>query len=199
VVFYLHNRYKKYAMKKIILAGFLFLVVKITVGQYTEYGLKAGVNLASFKIGSNTTTDSRTGFHVGGLAHIHLAPPIAFQPEIVFSSQGADHGNGTKDKVNYINVPLLAQLMLGQGFRLETGPQVGFLVSAQSKNGHSETSMRNNFKKTDFSWSFGAGFLTTSRLGLDVRYNLGISNISTINPEIQNRVWQLGLFYQCNR
>ena len=45
--------------------------------------------------------------------------------------------------------------------------------------------------------SFGGGYLVRSGLGVDVRYNLGISNISENNDvDVKNRVWQFGLFYQ---
>jgi hypothetical protein len=131
------------------------------------------------------------------LAHIHLSRSFAIQPEVVFSAQGAEYGN-TKLKANYVNIPVLAQYMFGNGFRLQTGPQLGILAGSEVKNGSTETDLDDVFKTTDFSWSFGTSYLTKSGLGLDARYNLGLSNINKNDngAEIKNRVWQLGLFYQ---
>lgn len=137
-----------------------------------------------------------TGFHAGGLAHIHLNRHFALQPELVYSSQGAEYGSSSKTKLNYINVPVLGQYMFGNGLRLQTGPQVGFLTTAKSKDASEETSIQNSLKDADFSWSFGAGYLSKQGLGIDVRYNLGITDISKNTVDMKNRVWQVGLFYQ---
>jgi hypothetical protein len=86
--------------------------------------------------------------------------------------------------------------MFGDGFRVQTGPQVGLLLNAKSEHNNAEADIDNNYKKGDFAWTFGAGYLSHSGLGVDVRYNLGISNISKTTPDVMNRVWQFGLFYQ---
>lgn len=185
-------------MKPIIL---LFLVIGFTLtglaqGSNVEFGIKGGVNFARFKLQPSHNTDSRVGFHVGMLTHIHLSDRFALQPELMYSSQGADYDNDRQDKFNYVNIPVLVQLMFGEGFRLQTGPQVGFLASAKFENEDAEADIDDNFKRGDFSWSFGAGYLGRSGIGVDARYNLGISNISKTNPDVENRVWQVGLFYQ---
>jgi hypothetical protein len=90
--------------------------------------------------------------------------------------------------------------MFDEGFRLQTGPQLGFLTGAETKSGDVEVDVDDQIKSIDFSWVFGGGYLFPQGFGIDVRYNLGISNISDISGfEAQNRVFQLGLFYQFNR
>ena len=185
-------------MKPIILL-FLSIGSTLTVlaqGNNVEFGIKGGVNFARFKLQPSHNTDSRVGFHVGMLTHIHLSDRFALQPELMYSSQGADYDNDRQDKFNYVNIPVLVQFMFGEGFRLQTGPQVGFLASAKFENEDAEADIDDNFKRGDFSWSFGAGYLGRSGIGVDARYNLGISNISKTNPDVENRVWQVGLFYQ---
>jgi hypothetical protein len=185
-------------MKRILLAGAVLFAMKTGFAQqpHVEFGLKGGVNLANFKNESNSNTDSKTGFYAGGLAHIHLSKSFAIQPEVVYSQQGAEAGNA-KWKANYVNIPVLAQYMFGNGFRLQTGPQLGILTSSEVKSGGTETDLDNVFKTTDFSWSFGTSYLFDKGLGIDARYNLGLSNINkNESPELKNRVWQLGLFYQ---
>jgi hypothetical protein len=185
-------------MKKITLIGvsLLFLAYgTFAQSSSVQFGLKGGVNLSALKTGTNTS-DHKTGFYAGALAHIHLSPHFALQPEAMYSVQGAEYASGREDKIQYINVPVLGQYMFAKGLRLQTGPQVGFLASAKSENGNQETDFKNSLKKTDFSWSFGAGYLSPVGLGIDARYNLGVSNISKTDPDTKNRVWQVGLFYQ---
>jgi hypothetical protein len=88
--------------------------------------------------------------------------------------------------------------MFDNGFRLQTGPQLGLLASAKIKAGGTITDIRDGYTTGDFSWSFGAGYLTSSGLGVDLRYNVGINNINNTGSadKLQNRVFQAGLFYQ---
>lgn len=183
-------------MKKLSLFSVGLLFTLFTYAQRTQLGLKGGVNIADYNDDINTK-GARTGYFIGGLAHIHLTPELALQPEVVYSAQGAKFSSGT-DKIDYINIPVLLQYMFQGGFRLQTGPQLGILASAKFENNSgTESSRKNIVKSSDFGWSFGAGYLTPSGLGIDARYNLGISNIRKPNDfEEKNRVWQLGIFYQ---
>jgi hypothetical protein len=188
-------------MKKIILcsiAAFLSVLAFAQRGN-VEFGIKGGINLSDYSDNVNTS-GFRTGFHVGGLAHIHTSnPKLAIQPEIVFSTQGADFNEGT-DQVDYINIPFLIQYLGRGGLRLETGPQIGALVSAKfDDNNDVEYDIKNRFKQSDLGWAFGIGFLSTSGLGVDARYNLGLSDITKGRGNVKNRVWQFGLFYQFRR
>jgi hypothetical protein len=179
-------------MKRIIISAVMLLLIKGTFAQQVEYGIKGGVNLSNI---ANDDADTKTGFHLGGLAHIHLTQSFAIQPEIMYSTQGAEYNTG-KLKLNYINIPVLGQYMFAKGFRLQTGPQLGFLTNSELKNGDTEIDV-DGYRNVDFSWSFGAGYVGRNGLGIDARYNLGLTDLSKNNPnDYQNRVWQIGLFYQ---
>jgi hypothetical protein len=181
---------------------FLIVIMITTTAGYTQtmdthFGLKAGFNISSLKVEGGNDYDAKVGFHVGGLAHIHISPHFAVQPELMYSGQGGDDNNDSKLNLNYLNLPVLMQFMTGTGFRLQTGPQLGFLLSAKSKTGHVEVDIKDNLNTIDLSWSFGAGYLSPSGLGVDVRYNLGLTNINEDDfPEVKNRVFQAGVFYQ---
>lgn len=186
-------------MKKIICVAMITVVsVFIAKAQHTQFGVKAGLNSSTINIENAQDLESILGFHVGGLAHIHISPHFAVQPEIVYSAQGGETQNNGKVKLGYINVPVLAQYMFDKGFRLQTGPQVGFLTSAEVKTDDDvEVDIDDQYKSIDFAWVFGGGYLFNSGLGIDARYNLGLSNIrDRPDYEGQNRVFQVGLFYQ---
>ena len=190
-------------MKKTMLfvTGILFLSA-LSNAQSVRWGVKAGANFSNINAQSSEASwGSRTGVHVGLLAHIHLNKNWAIQPELLYSMQGAKStvaGDETQTiNLNYLNVPVLLQYMFDNGFRLQTGPQLGFLMSATSKIGTGEAVKNTEFyNKTDFSWSFGAGYLSNIGLGVDARYNLGLTD--TYKPgglRETNNVFQLGLFY----
>jgi len=184
-------------MKKLFCSvSAIVLFVSIVSAQQTHFGLKAGVNVASASVSPGNDYNSKAGLHVGGLAHIHLNKNFALQPEVVYSMQGGKVDD-TKLKLNYINIPLLVQYMTDNGFRLQTGPQLGLLVSAKTEVGDVERDIKDNFTSTDFSWAFGAGFLFPEGFGLDARYNLGISDVwDASSTKIKNSVFQFGVFYQ---
>lgn len=158
-----------------------------------QFGVKAGVNIASL---SNTSTTSVAGVNAGAFVHAHLSPHFALQPEIMYSQQGAKLANNETQRINYVNIPVLGQLMVGKGFRLQTGPQLGLRTNAAVKNDNHATGNNNAYTNADFAWSFGAGYLSPVGLGIDARYNLGVTDITKNASNIQNRVFQLGLFYQ---
>lgn len=186
-------------MKKLFCIVAAIIILSTAKAQETHFGVKAGVNIASVEVEDGDDLNSKVGLHIGGLAHIHISQHFALQPELVFSMQGgkAEDNDDVKLKLNYINIPVLAQYMINDGFRLQTGPQLGFLVGAESKAGDVEVDQKDNYSTIDFSWTFGAGYLFPSGFGVDARYNHGISNISDVNAvEVRNRVFQFGLFYQ---
>lgn len=113
----------------------------------------------------------------------------------IYSRNGCQINSNNKLELNYLSLPILGQYMFGNGLRIQTGPQFAYRVNNNAASGHAG-SLDNTYKKTDFSWSLGAGYLTRSGLGFDARYNYGLTDISKNNSDIKNRVWQLGLFYQ---
>jgi len=185
-------------MKKLLLGFTAICLAQIGMAQKTSFGIKAGVNIANLK-GEDKNTDTKVGLHAGGLAHIHLSRRWAMQPELLYSSQGGkvDILNSTqKVNLDYINIPVLFQFMFDNGFRLQAGPQVGFLVNAKSKVGSSTTDIKDNYKTVDFSLPIGLGYLTSSGIGIDGRWVPGLSNISEGSSDVKNNVFQIGLFYQ---
>ena len=190
-------------MKKISLFLCTLSLGLTIFAQNSSIGLKAGVNIANLD-NSGVDMGSKVGFNGGLLAHVHLAPNLALQPEVVYSGQGAKYtvaGVEHSLNLNYINIPLQLQYMFANGFRLQTGPQVGFLASVKDKESGNETNFftSEDFKTVDFSWSAGLSYLGASGLGIDGRYNFGITNINNAGSNtIKNNVFQVGLFYMLN-
>ena len=92
-------------------------------------------------------------------------------------------------------------------FGLEVGPQIGFLLSANSEiketfNGESETSdqdFKDSVKSIDFGLNFGASYDVSENIIIGARYNLGLSNINNEDGDankINNTVFSFSLGYR---
>lgn len=172
-----YNLMKTNNMKKIIFAAVAVLTFGFANAQETKFGVKAALNITSFAGGNYYDAKSLVGYQIGGFAEIKIIERLAIQPEILFSTQGAnlEYGNeGDFDtKLNYINVPVLAKFYITKKFTVEGGPQIGFLVSAKEA-GHDA---KDYYKSTDYGFNFGAGYNFTDNLSVGLRYTVGLSNV----------------------
>jgi hypothetical protein len=169
-----------------------------------QYGVKAGYNLANLSFSpSQSGVSSLSNFNGGVFASIPLFSSGFLQPEILYSGQGASFSDSLvgSGKVNYgyLNVPVLFKYQLESGLFAETGPQVGFLLSAKETAGGQSADLKSTSQSVDFSWAFGIGYKLPMGFGIDARYNLGLTNISKESQgsgTVKNSVFQFGLFYQ---
>ena len=189
-------------MKKISFIVSFFLIGLAVNAQVVNFGLKGGVNLATIDNDQNSQIENRVGFHGGLFANIPVSSQIAIQPEAVYSSQGAKYNIGN-DKLNlalnYVNIPVMIQAMVGKGFYAEVGPQLGILTGTADKINDVEAGFvsTDDFKKTDVALGFGLGYKGFSGFGIDARYNLGLTNINNSgSANIKNNVLQVGLQLQ---
>ena len=176
------------------------LMTATAKAQNVNIGIKGGLNIYNINNSNGVKYDNLLGFNLGLIGHIHLAKQLALQPELVYSAQGAkftSSGVESKIQLGYINVPLLLQYMFDNGFRLQAGPQVGFLVNAKIKKPNSTIDVKNSYKKVDVGLGAGIGYVNpATNFGIDARYNLGLSNINeNTSAKSTNRGFQVGVFY----
>jgi len=197
-------------MKKVFLIGSMAFLAVTSMGQTTKtvsFGLKANFNLANLSFSNDIPDEikikSKPGVSAGGFANISFSKSFSIQPELMYAMQGAkvtEAGGPAEVTLNldYITIPVMFQYKLASGFYAETGPQVGFLLSAKTKAAGNSEDSKDEFKKTDFAWGLGLGYKMKSGLGFGARYNLGLSNIAKDgnNDEgAKNRAFQIGISY----
>jgi DNA-binding CsgD family transcriptional regulator len=141
----------------------------------TSFGIKGGINITTITGDNSNLFSSSVAAHAGGFANFSLSKEFSLQPELVLSIEGAKFSvNGITGRMSgtYINMPFIAQYNAGSGFMLQTGPQLGLLMSANQKvTNQGSESIKDDLKSTNFSWAFGAGFLPkASKVGVSVRY-----------------------------
>jgi hypothetical protein len=182
-------------MKKIFLLLVMAGSFAATKAQIS-YGAKAGLNVSNVGGEDTDGNKAKLGFYLGGFVGVPVAESFSIQPELVFSSQGAKYDGDYKVNMSYLNIPVLARYTTQSGFFAETGPQLGFLLSAKAKEDGESGNVKDYFKKTDFSWAFGVGYQTESNIGVNARFNLGLSKLDEDGEaKVFNRVFQVGLFY----
>jgi hypothetical protein len=184
-------------MKRIALTLFIFSISFASWAQDESkggggigIGIKGGLNFAGVTDPQGFEFDNRTGILVGAYVPIMFNKGFGIQPEIIFSSQGAKFESDVS-KYNYVNIPLLLQWRFLKIIKLQVGPQIGFLTSAEVDG----NDVAEFLKDTDLSLAFGAEVLLPLGLMAGARYNLGLTDINdgfpTIDDNIQNRVLQL--------
>lgn len=128
-------------MKKVFLTMAALFAFGFANAQDVKFGAKAGLNLSMLSGGS----DSKVGFHVGGVAEIKFNDKVSLQPELMFSTEGGKNsynGNlgGTyytynqEIKLNKIIMPVMFKYYVIPNLSLELGPQLDYIVSGKSNS-----------------------------------------------------------------
>jgi len=166
-------------MKRIFLVAIAVMAFGFTNAQQTRFGIKGGLNVSTVVGGDVDNTKSLVGFHVGGLAEIHVVEKFFIQPELLYSTQGTKidgpFGTAGDVKLNYLNIPVLAKYyFIENKFSVEAGPQLGFLLSAKAEG----EDVKDFTRSVDFGFNLGAGYNFTDNFSAGLRYTIGLSPLS---------------------
>lgn len=127
-------------MKRILLffcAALFFLMSDPGLARsqsHLGFGIRSGANFATI---NGEDVDTRTTFMAGAYLNIPLVnSPVSFQPEVLYTRKGFKN-DGITVKLDYLEIPVLARLRLGEGQQLQPhiylGPFVGFNINAESE------------------------------------------------------------------
>ncbi len=167
-------------MKKVLLCAAFAVLTMTTSFAQASFGAKAGGNLASV-IGDDTDgLDGRISFHFGGVANISISEIFALQPELVFSSQGYKVDFAGEDfsiRLNYINIPIMADITVAEGFSLQAGPQFGINISSKVEF-DGDTEDLDDIETLDIGVGAGAQYKMENGLFFQARYVFGFSEIA---------------------
>jgi hypothetical protein len=192
-------------MKKLLFILLITCSGFVTSAQ-VQFGIKAGLNLSNLitsglTFASGASFSPRADLNGGVMVSLPLIASFYLQPELNYSGQGQSFSNpmakGTIN-YNYLNLPVLLKYQHVSGIFAETGPQIGFLLSAKGKRDGYASYDLNESQSIDFSWAFGIGYkLHSIPIGIDLRYNLGLTTVYKNSPggTAKNSVFQFDLFY----
>lgn len=173
-------------MKKLILSAVAVFAFGFASAQQSEemkFGVKGGLNFSNFT--GDVESDGKTGVYVGGLVDIPVSGAFHVQPELLFSSEGADDAS-----LSFIRIPIMGKYYLIEEFSLQAGPNIGFKVGGDD-NADSIT------KSLDFGLGFGAAYELPVGVFFDLRYNAGLANIyDGDGAKVGTSSFQIGLGYR---
>lgn len=114
-------------MKKFILLTATFFIIQCcSFARKKEiyFGFKAGLNLCSITNSDQDGVSSSTlvGFHVGVLGEFMFGDKLAFQPELLYSTQGVKldfDGDKGDIKMDYVTIPVMAKYYVVDSFSVE--------------------------------------------------------------------------------
>lgn len=204
-------------MKKVFLVAALAVLGMSQTDAQVKFGVKAGPQLSNLIGNDDFDVDSKIGFNVGGYANIRFSEQLAFQPELLYSMQGAKAESSTTIagatskveadyKLSNINLPLMMKWYAYEGLNFEFGPQIGFNVGGKQDvtttitgagplDGTTTTkSDIEDIETVDFGVNIGAGYELPMGLNFGLRYTHGLTDVWK-DSDVKNSVIALGVGY----
>lgn len=189
-------------MKKMFLAAAMMLASVATFAQNAEGQItiqpKVGLNIAN--ITDADDADARIGLAVGAEFEYGVTDMIGISAGFLYSMQGAKTTIENVDatmKLDYLNVPILANVYVAPGLAVKLGIQPGFKLSSKFKaetSGVSAEADLDDVKGFDISIPVGLSY-QYQNIVLDARYNWGVTKIMD-DVDSKNSVFQITLGYK---
>lgn len=189
-------------MKKFLASALMLLAASTTTFAQNAVGSfslqpKAGISIADMTDTQGTT--SRIGF-VGGLEGEYQASDIfSLSLGVNYSQEGFKMKNSdNKIKLDYINVPILANVYLTKGLAVKVGVQPGFNVgNSVTVDGNTMSSSKKDYdgiKSVALSIPVGLSY-EISNVVLDARYNWGVTKAFD-GLDSKNSIFQVTIGYK---
>lgn len=196
-------------MKKVLFAA---LMMFSSVGAFAQHAVgsfnlqpKIGVSIANLT--DMKDSDPRVGLVAGVEGEYQVSDIFSISAGALYSMQGAKstvsalgQSATATTKLDYINVPIMANVYVVKGLAVKLGIQPGFKVSSTKKKdtsslvGTGTTSHDIKAQSVDFSIPVGVSY-EYSNFQLDARYNWGLTKVFE-NGKSKNSVFQITLGYK---
>ncbi len=189
-------------MKKILLTAVVMLA---SVASYAQQAVgtftlqpKIGMNVASLT--KCDGCDPRIGLAAGVEAEYQATDIFSVSAGLIYSMQGnkaKEEGVTLTTKLDYINIPILANVYVTKGLAVKLGVQPAFNVSDKRKLSGGKASVEAEdvgAESFDFSIPVGLSY-EYNNVVFDARYNFGVTNIAD-GGDSKNSVFQFTLGYK---
>lgn len=180
-------------MKKLlIMAAF----VLSSIGAFAQYSggeitiqPKVGLNVTNL---TNSEGDWKAGLAAGAEIEYHVTPMLGLSGGLIYSMQGTKDDE-TKMNLDYLNIPIMANVYVAPGLALKAGLQPAINLSAKVKQGGVSVDL-DGIESFDFSIPVGISY-EYSNLVFDARYNIGLTKIAD-GLNSKNQVLQITVGYK---
>ena len=196
-------------MKKILVVAALMLSSVSTFAQHAvgSFNLQPKVGVSIANLTELKDTDPRVGVVAGVEGEYQASDIISVSAGVLYSMQGYkyEYNSGIQNykstnKLDYINVPIMANVYVTKGLAVKLGVQPGFNVSSSNKQevntfaGSGSSTFDVKAKSVDFSFPVGLSY-EYNNFQLDARYNWGLTKAFE-NGKAKNSVFQITLGYK---
>ena len=193
-------------MKKILVVAALMLSSVSTFAQHAvgSFNLQPKVGVSIANLTEVKGSDPRVGLVAGVEGEYQASDIFSVSAGVLYSMQGAKANFGNlvdaTNRLDYINVPIMANVYVVKGLAVKLGIQPGFKVSSTVKTdlntsiGSTTGSRDIKAQSVDFSIPVGVSY-EYSNFQLDARYNLGLTKVFE-NGKDKNSVFQITLGYK---
>lgn len=192
-------------MNKLRITGISLLLTLViasaAAAQGRTLGARLGASVATLDTDAESILDeeNRTGL-VAGVFYNRSLGPLGYQVEVLYTSRGADFGDGGSLDLTYIQVPALLKVNLPVGM-LQPGVFGGIAMALKvdcevGGSGNCDDIEGVEVNDVDFNGVLGADLkygLVGLGLWLDGRYYVGLSDIGDFDEavgDLKNRSWE---------
>ena len=189
-------------MRKVIIMAVLMLSSVAAFAQRPVGSLtvqpKIGMNFATLTKADDS--ESRIGLVAGAELEYQLSDIFSISGGALYSQQGcewSEDGSTRTNKLDYINIPILANVYVVKNLAVKVGLQPAFNVNSKQKASKGDASVQGSIegiKTFDFSIPIGLSY-EYKNFVIDGRYNFGLTKISKY-ADSKNSVFQLTLGYK---
>lgn len=183
-------------------------MVLSSVGAFAQYNAgdvtiqpKVGLNVSSL---TEDDAEYKAGFVGGAELEYHVSPMFGISGGLLYSMQGAKakvKDYDVKMKMDYLNIPILANVYVAPGLALKAGIQPAFnlsnKVSVDGVTVDYDKYAPNGAEVKSFDFSVPVGIsYEYMNVCLDARYNIGVTKVSDFDDAGCNSVFQITLGYK---
>ena len=188
-------------MKKILVVAALMFSSVATFAQHAvgSFNLQPKVGVSIANLTEFKGTDPRIGVVAGVEGEYQASDILSVSAGVLYSMQGAKgnigNSNDATNRLDYINVPIMANVYVVKGLAVKLGVQPGFNVSNKIKK-NNLNAVDNSIKAQSVDVSIPVGLsYEYSNFQLDARYNWGVSKALKWS-DAKNSVFQITLGYK---
>ncbi|WP_317322455.1 porin family protein [Leyella lascolaii] len=189
-------------MRKVIIMAVLMLSSVAAFAQRPVGSLtvqpKIGMNFATLTKADDS--ESRIGLVAGAELEYQISDIFSISGGALYSQQGcewSEDGRTETNKLDYINIPVLANVYVVKNLAVKFGVQPAFNVNSKAKASKGDSSIQGSIegiKTFDFSIPVGLSY-EYKNFVIDGRYNFGLTKINK-HADSKNSVFQITLGYK---